>query len=81
MALKPNSAAYKLSLDDTLQELLGTRTSRAIEIDDICDVPTLPEAAACLTPSEIDNLDDSIEIELSAEEVMSMLGESTSGGE
>jgi hypothetical protein len=74
MALKPNSAAYDLSLDDTLQELLGTRTSRAIEIEDICDVATLPEEAAPLPVSEINALDDSVEIELSADEVMSMLG-------
>jgi hypothetical protein len=75
MALKPNSAAYDLSLDDTLQELLGTRTSRAVEIEDICDVSTLPEEVASLSASEINSLDDSIEIELSAEEVMSMLVE------
>lgn len=73
MALKPNSAAYELSLDDTLQELLGTRPSRAIEIDDIREVSTLPEPAPCLAPSGIDNLDDSVEIELSAEDVMSLL--------
>lgn len=73
MALKPNSAAYELSLDDTLQELLGTRTSRAIEIDDIGAVSTLPEEPASLPVHEINALDDSVEIELSADDVMSLL--------
>ena len=73
MALKPNSAAYELSLDDTLQELLGTRTSRAIEIEDICAVATLPEEPASLPVSEVNAIDDSVEIELSAADVMSML--------
>ena len=74
MAIKPNSAAYELSLDDTLQELLGTRTSRAIEIDDIGAVSTLPEEPASLPVHEINALDDSVEIELSADDVMSLLG-------
>lgn len=73
MAIKPNSAAYELSLDDTLQELLGTRTSRAIEIDDIGAVSTLPEEPASLPVHEINALDDSVEIELSAEDVVSLL--------
>ena len=73
MAIKPNSAAYQLSLDDTLQELLGTRTSRAIEIDDIGAVSTLPEEPAPLGVHEINTIDDSVEIELSAEDVKSLL--------
>lgn len=73
MAPKPNSAAYELSLDDTLQKLLGTRTSRAIEIDDIGAVSTLPEEPASLPVHEINALDDSVEIELSADDVMSLL--------
>ena len=73
MALKPNSAAYELSLDDTLQELLGTRTSRAIEIDDIGAVSTLPEEPASLPVHAINALDDSVEIELSADDVTSLL--------
>ena len=73
MALKPNSAAYELSLDDTLQELLGTRTSRAIEIEDIGAISTLPEAPASLPVHEISALDDSVEIELSADDVKSLL--------
>ena len=73
MALKPNSAAYEISLDDTLQQLLGTRTSRAIEIEDIGAVSTLPEEPASLPLHEINALDDSVEIELSADDVMSLL--------
>lgn len=73
MAHKPNSAAYELSLDDTLQQLLGTRTSRAIEIEDIGAISTLPEEPASLPVHEISALDDSVEIELSADDVNALL--------
>jgi len=66
--------AYELSLDLTAQELLGLpSTTRLVEIDDIRDVDPLLHGSANAANTEVANLEESVEIELSAEDVMALL--------
>ena len=66
--------AYELSLDLTAQELLGLPSpTRLVEIDDIRDVDPLLHGSRSAANME-GTLDGSVEIELSAEDVMALLG-------
>src|SRR5688572_18195770 len=66
--------AYELSLDLTAQELLGLpSTTRLVEIDDIRDVDPLLHGSLNAANTEVADLEDSVEIELSAEDVMALL--------
>jgi hypothetical protein len=69
--------AYELSLDLTAQELLGVAsTTRLVEIDDIRDVDPLLHGTRSAANTEVADREGSVEIELSAQDVMALLEES-----
>lgn len=77
MPLSIDPLAYELSLDLTAQELLGLPASpRLVEIDDIRDVDPLLHGTHNAANTEMADLEDSVEIELSAQDVMALLGAS-----
>jgi hypothetical protein len=66
--------AYELSLDLTAQELLGLpSTTRLVEIDDIRDVDPLLHGTLNAANTEAADLEESVEIELSADDVLRLL--------
>lgn len=74
MPLSIDPLAYELSLDLTAQELLGLPAPpRLVEIDDIRDVDPLLHGAQNAANTEMTDLEDSVEIELSAQDVMALL--------
>ncbi len=72
-----DNAAIEFSLDFTTQELLGDATaSTAVEIEDIGDVEPLYRGAAGAANAERARIEDSgstVEIELTAEQVLALL--------
>ena len=66
--------AYELSLDLTAQELLGLpSTTRLVEIDDIRDVDPLLHGTLNAANTAAADLEDSVEIELSTDDVLRLL--------
>jgi hypothetical protein len=76
MPLSTDASAYEHSLELTAQELLGSPAHAGmVEIDDICDVDPLLRTgtfAANADWARIDETAGSVEIELSAEQVLSL---------
>lgn len=72
-----DNAAIEFSLDLTTQELLGdAAASVAVEIEDIGDVEPLYRGAASAANAERARIEDSagtVEIELTAEQVLALL--------
>lgn len=71
-----DSPAYELSLDLTAQELLGLpQSTHLVEIDDIRDVDPLLHDTSAAANMEMTGSDDSVEIELTGEQVLALLDE------
>jgi hypothetical protein len=67
------ASTTEFSIDLTAQELLSPPAPTAmVEVDDICSVDPLPQAAAANIPHE-PALDDTVEIELTAEQMDALL--------
>ncbi len=73
-----DNAAFEFSLDLTTQELLSNApATAAVEIEDIRDVEPLYRGAAGAANAERARIEDSagaVEIELTAEQVLALLG-------
>jgi hypothetical protein len=66
--------AYELSLDLTAQELLGLPSpTRLVEIDDIRDVDPLLHGGVSAANTDVADSEESVEIELSADDVLRLL--------
>jgi hypothetical protein len=67
------ASTTEFSIDLTAQELLSPPASTAmVELDDICSVDPLPRATAANIPHQ-PALDDTVEIELTAEQMDALL--------
>jgi hypothetical protein len=78
MPLPMDASAHELSLELTAEELLGSSliAPSMVEIHDICDVDPLLRTGAFAANADwarIDETAESVEIELSAEQVLGIL--------
>ena len=65
-------ASLEISIDLTAQDLLSLPgPSEMVEVDDICAFDVLPQALAANVPQPA--ADDTVEIELTAEQIDAML--------